>query len=961
MKTTTRSSFLQKRALFRNTIMAVLMYILFVSAANALSISFSAPTSGQTIAPNTNFTIKVNTSTDVVKVQYWVDNWSWLGETTTSPFNFNYNVNLTNGNHVFKARAFNASGATVDATEVSFTVGATATLPTVSFSAPTSGQNITQNTNFILKVNVNSSVTKVQYWYDNYNWIGETTTAPFDYTFNVNLSLGSHVFKARAYNANGDYANATDVSFNVISTTSSTGGSTKYEAENAQLTGTNIATEIGGYSGSSYVTGLDADGDKITFSVNVSTAGTYPLVIRYANSCGACEKVQLVKVNTGSDVQTSFNAASSGWSNLNFGNVNLNSGNNTITISKYWGWTNVDYITIGATGGSTPPPSGGSQENQNSPIGINLSDVRPYVWEMPFVNLAYSALPWMPVNGIAWENYLPATDLDANNYPKANKSGELPVYWDRTDAKTGNYVCTYQGSGTVTVHTNGNGTVNITSSTSGKIEFSVTNATFLFVRVQNGSTNPISNLKICEKRFDGTSDVFYPEFVNNWRKFKVFRFMDWMHTNWSSIKTWSDYANINTIAQKNICPELMVQLCNLVKADAWVCIPHQADNTFVTNFLTYFKNNLDPSLKLYVEHSNEVWNGQFCNKNSSGACQDVSITNTPISGQYTYAVQKGNAEGFTGYDWEKAGKWHARRSKQIFDVIDNVFSGEINRIVRVVSWQNGQGSFWQNLILNQDNLYTKTDAYATAPYFGNTLGTDNIAVSSVDDVFNKLPDILNSNKNDMSTDRSGLASNSNWSHITFITYEGGQHLVAQSSNSSNNTNYTNYFKQANRDSRMKSTYATYLNNWKTNGGKLFVHFSSAGEYSQYGSWGAKENPNATRANSPKYDALLTFIENNLVNWNVNNGKSFNWAAAREEAESISEFELNTLLVYPNPTEGEIQIKISPQYINMRLQIYNALGVELLNEIAKTENMKLILPKGIYYLKIGEKNNKIVVE
>ena len=126
---------------------------------------------------------------------------------------------------------------------------------------------------------------------------------------------------------------------------------TKYEAESAALTGVSVATSHTGYTGSGYVDGFDNSADRITFTVNVATAGAYPLVIRYSGPYG--EKFQTLQVNgtevSGCGVQFLSNA---NWADKSYGNVNLNAGNNTIAIVSCYGWFQLDYITVGSGGGT---------------------------------------------------------------------------------------------------------------------------------------------------------------------------------------------------------------------------------------------------------------------------------------------------------------------------------------------------------------------------------------------------------------------------------------------------------------------------------------------------------------------------------------------------------------------------------------------------------------------------------
>ena len=131
---------------------------------------------------------------------------------------------------------------------------------------------------------------------------------------------------------------------------------TKYEAEDALLTGVLIAKTTPGFTGTGYMDGgsFDATGDKITFTVQVATAASYPLTIRFLNSCGACEKAQDISINGGPAQYTTFKGTSTTWQDLNFDTVDLKAGSNTITISKSWGWTSIDYIIVGDNDTSAP-------------------------------------------------------------------------------------------------------------------------------------------------------------------------------------------------------------------------------------------------------------------------------------------------------------------------------------------------------------------------------------------------------------------------------------------------------------------------------------------------------------------------------------------------------------------------------------------------------------------------------
>ncbi|GAB1453247.1 hypothetical protein MASR2M47_33030 [Draconibacterium sp.] len=177
---------------------------------------------------------------------------------------------------------------------------------------------------------------------------------------------------------------------------------TKYEAEDAELTGVVIAKSLPGFSGTGYMDGgsFDNDGDKITFTVNVAKTASYPLIIRFQNTCGICEKAQKISVNGASSKYTTFSGTSSSWQDLHAGDIDLKAGNNTIAISKSWGWTHIDYIGIGEND-TTPPSAPTNLKSENvTQTSIILS------WNTATDNVSVSGYD------IYFGNTLKATTID---------------------------------------------------------------------------------------------------------------------------------------------------------------------------------------------------------------------------------------------------------------------------------------------------------------------------------------------------------------------------------------------------------------------------------------------------------------------------------------------------------------------------------------------------------------------
>ena len=110
----------------------------------------------------------------------------------------------------------------------------------------------------------------------------------------------------------------------------------KYEAENAALSGgAKVNTDHTGYSGTGFVDGMQTSGSsQASFTVNVATAGSYNVDLRYANSMGVTETGSIY-VNGTKIRQTSLpNLADwNTWSDK-VEALSLNAGNNTIAY-KY--------------------------------------------------------------------------------------------------------------------------------------------------------------------------------------------------------------------------------------------------------------------------------------------------------------------------------------------------------------------------------------------------------------------------------------------------------------------------------------------------------------------------------------------------------------------------------------------------------------------------------------------------
>ena len=115
-----------------------------------------------------------------------------------------------------------------------------------------------------------------------------------------------------------------------------------YEAEEASFTG-NARAETGknGYSGEGYATGFEEDGDECTFHISTPESGFYDLLFG-SSASGYKENY----VNVDGDYLGNLVTDSSEIAETELKRVYLDAGDHDVTVSKYWGWIDLDYLKV---------------------------------------------------------------------------------------------------------------------------------------------------------------------------------------------------------------------------------------------------------------------------------------------------------------------------------------------------------------------------------------------------------------------------------------------------------------------------------------------------------------------------------------------------------------------------------------------------------------------------------------
>ncbi|NUT08559.1 MAG: carbohydrate-binding protein [Hamadaea sp.] len=136
-----------------------------------------------------------------------------------------------------------------------------------------------------------------------------------------------------------------------------TGGTARYEAENAAINQGSVATNHLNFSGTGFVDYTNVSGSSVTFTVTASATGSAPVTIRYANGTTTNRPMNISVNGTVVASNVAFGATANWdtWADVTR-TLNLVTGSNTVTLTATTanGGPNLDYIDLGPV--VVPPP-----------------------------------------------------------------------------------------------------------------------------------------------------------------------------------------------------------------------------------------------------------------------------------------------------------------------------------------------------------------------------------------------------------------------------------------------------------------------------------------------------------------------------------------------------------------------------------------------------------------------------
>lgn len=464
-------------------------------------------------------------------------------------------------------------------------------------------------------------------------------------------------------------------------------------------------------------------------------------------------------------------------------------------------------------------------------LGVNIGEVNYWTSQIAFLDIVKQVPDWRlgghnpPVDAQGWPKALPAAP-----------AWQMPGFVAKVGAP-GRYVATWEGDGEVAVFHGGR----VTSKGSHRLELELEGGDVQVRLVRSNPTRPLRNLHVIPAAHERDHEqvVFDPKFIEVVKPFGVLRFMDWLRTNGSQQVRWADRPKPDDFSQgtdRGVALEYALELCNRVRADCWLNVPHMADDEYVARFADLVRDRLAPGLKVYVEYSNEIWNfphGDWCQREGE-----------------RLGMPKG---------WDTRLRYQAHRSVQVFRAFERALGRD--RIVRVLA-----GQPWDvrlRILAEWEDAYRHADALAVAPYLCWDLASDENARELKTLTPAQIAARCTADVERLRTVVRGARAVATNLGLPLIAYEGGQHLATGGA-LHQDTVLQNLLDEANRAPEMGRAYDRYLEMWREEGGELLVLYKLVDVPTQWGRWGLLETLGGPK--TPKYRSTVEFLQRRRPWW-----------------------------------------------------------------------------------------------
>lgn len=526
-------------------------------------------------------------------------------------------------------------------------------------------------------------------------------------------------------------------------------------------------------------------------------------------------------------------------------------------------------------------------------IGMNVANPGLYyLEEVPFADAMKSSYHWFNSND-------DLATTDANYWPTQDAS---VIVFSKGGNSSGTYKLSFDGSASVSA---GGGTIqnyvynSTTNKSTADVIVSDVNLTGTLLSLDfSNTTGGVKNVKLMRPNTPGsatsyaTNVIFTDYFKNIYTPYKVIRSLGWSSVNWSPDSLWSDrtlwshsHQSPNPIPGRSYgwegrgaSWESFILFANELNKDVWLTIPAKATDDYITKLAQLFKYGsdgvnpytstqanpvlppLNPNLKLYIEYSNEIWNGQFSQTGYVYEQSQMQPANSPI--RFDNEIDETTLSF----------RFKAMRSVQISDLFRSVYGDEnmMSKVRPVICWQQAYSDLTSRTLSFIDRYYAKKDSRSTITtphavnyyFYGGggsgywysdgktTLDENSIWTNGGWDPYNKFLD----DNNNQAGYYEKLYVDAAWCKmygISYLNYEGDAHPTYQNNDEA-------IMAATHWDPRMKQNTLDHLKVTSELDCEVF-NFLSPGGSGANNYWAVLNYQNEGGLGSPQWDAINMFI------------------------------------------------------------------------------------------------------
>jgi hypothetical protein len=543
-------------------------------------------------------------------------------------------------------------------------------------------------------------------------------------------------------------------------------------------------------------------------------------------------------------------------------------------------------------------PSAQAQYAQN--MGINLGSPRH---GLTFVDVMKetrgfatdedrTAIPGRDANG--W----PTEDFQITLFDLRNPfgAGSLNVEGDGADPEeyvmdvSGTYSASFTGQANVSAccgvevsNQSYNATTNTTTfDVTVPADFPYMSLVFTDTRRTSGASlnSGVTNLKVIRPGYAlNTTQVFTDVWLEAIEPFSTYRYMDWSKTNgnaefadaartqpvevdWADRKVAKPNEATTTggpiYEDRGLPWETIIEHINTTGKDAWINVPVHASDDYLRQLARLLANNVAPSINIYVEYSNELWNygGAFTQQdwNFFKAIEEVNSGSSNL-----------NYDGSTNDNlW--AARRAAKRTVEIAQIFQNEGVGTVGERLRpVLAYFTSQagnlaagGAFETMVNVLQ---YVEDNYGAPSDYFHNISRTGYFGAREIADLPEgaSVSDILEAAERGIPTNYDEFSNLADQYGLQFTAYEAAPgHQVGSEKNLQNRI-------RAERSEEMGDLLKrSIVDAWFGSGGDLYMFFATSQYYTRFGFWGMTDDIQKLNRNF-KYQALIDIINGTNIN------------------------------------------------------------------------------------------------